>query len=207
MPATWLDDPKLARYAEILASVGVERGLIGPREVDRLWERHILNCAVVADPETGLVPERTQVADVGSGAGLPGLVWAIIRADLAIYLVEPLLRRATFLSEIVTELNLSDRVTVLRTRSEDLGSDWTGVDVVTARAVARLEKLVPWTLPLVKPGGVLLALKGAGAADELVEAAGVIKECGGETGEVVSVGMGVVNPATTVVRVRRRTTG
>lgn len=207
MPATWLDDPKLARYAEILASVGVERGLIGPREVDRLWERHILNCAVVADPTAGLVPEHARVADVGSGAGLPGLVWAIIRADLVIYLVEPLLRRATFLTEIVSELDLSDRVVVLRTRSEDLGADWTGVDVVTARAVARLEKLVPWTLPLARPGGVLLAMKGAGAADELAEAAGVIEECGGEPGEVVTVGMDVVNPATTVVRIRRRTTG
>ena len=207
MPATWLDDPKLARYTEILASVGVERGLIGPREADRLWERHILNCAVVADPDAGFVPVNARVADVGSGAGLPGLVWTIIRADLGIYLVEPLLRRATFLTEIVTELDLSDRVTVLRTRSEDLGSDWTGVDVVTARAVARLEKLVPWTLPLLKPGGALLALKGAGAVDELVEAADVIEECGGEPGEVVTVGVGVVNPVTTVVRIRRRTTG
>lgn len=152
----------MTRYADILAGSGVERGMIGPREVERLWDRHLLNCGVVLER----VPQGARVADVGSGAGLPGLVWAIARPDLQVSLVEPLLRRTTFLSEVVDELAL-DNVAVVRARAEEVSEQF---DVVTARAVAALEKLVRWCWPLVGPGGVLLALKGQSAADELTDA-------------------------------------
>lgn len=196
----------LHAYAELLASAGVERGLIGPREVDRLWDRHILNCAVVTDPELGLVPDGASVTDVGSGAGLPGLVWALVRPDITVVMVEPLLRRSTFLSEAVEQLGLTDRVTVLRARAEELATSWPGSDVVTARAVAPLGKLAGWTLPLAKPGGALVALKGASAADEIQAATNEIRKLGGETPEIVLCGIGVIEPPTTVVKVIRRST-
>lgn len=144
--------------------MGVERGAIGPREADRLWERHLLNCLGVAE----LIEPNAEVIDVGSGAGLPGLVIALARPDLKITLLEPLLRRATMLSEFVAELNLGDRVTVVRGRAEDHQRRY---KYVTARAVAALTKLLPITWPLVAPGGTLLALKGEGAAREVEEAA------------------------------------
>lgn len=150
------------RYADVLAGAGVERGLIGPREIDRLWERHLLNCAVVAVR----CPEHSTVADVGSGAGLPGLVWAIARPDLHVTLVEPLLRRTQFLQEVVDELGLRN-VVVLRSRAEEVDDTY---DVVTARAVAGLDKLAKWCWPLVATGGVLLALKGRTAAEEIATA-------------------------------------
>lgn len=152
----------LEEYADILGTVGVERGLIGPREVPRVWHRHILNCAVVAVPG-GLVPTGAAVIDVGSGAGLPGLVWAVCRPDISVVLLEPMLRRTTFLSEVVPRLGLMN-VEVVRGRAESFAGD---AEVVTARAVAPLARLVEFCLPLVRPGGVLLALKGAGVADEI----------------------------------------
>lgn len=152
----------VTRYAEILAGDGVERGMIGPREVPRLWDRHLLNSGVVLPR----LPHGATVADVGSGAGLPGLVWAIGRPDLTVTLVEPLLRRTSFLDEVVAELGL-ENVRVLRARAEEVDETF---DVVTARAVAALEKLAKWCMPLVAPGGVLLALKGRSAADEVQQA-------------------------------------
>lgn len=152
----------VTRYAEILAGDGVERGMIGPREVPRLWDRHLLNSGVVLPR----LPHAATVADVGSGAGLPGLVWAIGRPDLSVTLVEPLLRRTSFLEEVVAELGL-ENVRVLRARAEEVDETF---DVVTARAVAALEKLAKWCMPLVAPGGVLLALKGRSAADEVQQA-------------------------------------
>ena len=152
----------VTRYAEILAGDGVERGMIGPREVPRLWDRHLLNSGVVLPR----LPHAATVADVGSGAGLPGLVWAIGRPDLTVTLVEPLLRRTSFLDEVVAELGL-ENVRVLRARAEEVDETF---DVVTARAVAALEKLAKWCMPLVAPGGVLLALKGRSAADEVQQA-------------------------------------
>lgn len=190
----------LLAYADLLASAGVERGLIGPREVPRLWDRHILNCLVVADPNLDLVPTSAVVADVGSGAGLPGVVWALARPDIRMVLVEPLLRRSEFLSEAVDRIGLTDRVAVVRGRAEDLGrsAEWTGVDVVTARAVAPLSKLLGWTIPLAKPGGRLVALKGESAqaeVDAALQAGG-----SGVTGlAVTQCGQGVVDPATVVV--------
>lgn len=191
----------LARYVELLATDGVVRGLIGPRETGRLWSRHVANCAVLEE----LVPTDARVADVGSGAGLPGLPLALVRPDLHVVLVEPLLRRATFLSEAVAELGLQDRVEVLRGRAEDQGG--LGVDVVTARAVAPLDRLAGWTLPLVRVEGVLLALKGEGAADEVRASQQALEKVGGGRAEVLACGVGVVEPPTTVVRVVRVTAG
>lgn len=193
--------PALATYVEVLASDGVEHGLIGPREVPRLWSRHILNCAVVADPDLGLVPASVRVADVGSGAGLPGLVWAITRPDLEIVLIEPLLRRSGFLSAATERLGLTERVTVLRGRAEDLvrQSTWRPVDVVTARAVAGLDKLLTWTIPLLTPGGQLVALKGSTANQEVSDAQTLARSLGVADLHVTTCGEGVVDPATTVV--------
>lgn len=195
--------PVLAGYAEILATDGVERGLIGPREVDRIWPRHLANCAVVAlDPIVGIPPE-CEVVDVGSGAGLPGVVWAVVRPDLAVTLVEPLLRRSTFLTEVVSRLGLSDRVTVIRARAEEVGQHF---DVVTARAVAPLDRLCQWTLPLCRVGGKLVAMKGTGAAGELAQAAPVIARLGGGRASVLSVGDSDRGTAT-VVTVSREASG
>lgn len=154
--------PVLELYVDILAAAGVERGLIGPREVPRLWDRHVLNSAVVAPA----LKAGDTVADVGTGAGLPGLVWSIIRPDISMVLIEPLLRRTKFLEEVIAELGLTN-TRVLRSRAEDVDEQF---DVVTARAVAHLDKLARWCLPLVKSGGRLLALKGQ-TADEEIKAA------------------------------------
>lgn len=154
----------LQRYAALLASEGVLRGLIGPREVPRLWDRHLINCGLLAP----LVPEGARVADLGSGAGLPGLVLALARPDLEVTLIEPMARRAAFLSEACAALE-AHHVTVVRGRAED----WTGparFEVVTARAVAPLAKLLTWAMPLVAPGGMLLAMKGTSAQEEIAAA-------------------------------------
>lgn len=186
-------------YVNLLATAGIERGLLGPREVPRLWERHLLNCAVVAD----LVPVEASVADIGSGAGLPGLVLAIRRPDLRVTLVEPLLRRSDFLREAVGLLGLRG-VDVVRARAEELADARdTGprFSVVTSRAVAPLNRLARWSLPLVAPDGVMLALKGSSAADELAGARRTIERLGGVDAGVVVVG---AEPDTaTVVRVWR----
>lgn len=191
----------MVRYAVLLSSAGVERGLIGPREVPRLWDRHLLNCAVAVP----LVPADADVIDVGSGAGLPGIVWAIARPDLRVTCLEPLQRRATFLEEVVTELDLTDRVHVVRARAEDIVRGRGPVTslrarVVTARAVAPLERLAGWTVPLLQPGGELLALKGRSAAEEVQGSATVLERLGIVSIEVVECGLGVVDPPTTVVR-------
>ena len=164
--------PLLRRYEHILATVGLERGLIGPREVDRLWERHIMNSAVVE----ACVPEGATVIDVGSGAGLPGIPLAIVRPDVHVTLLEPLLRRSRFLEETVETLGLVDRVSVVRGRAED--AVVAPASVVTARAVAPLERLIGWCWPLVRPGGQLVALKGERAAAEVEEAAPTLKKRG-----------------------------
>lgn len=162
----------LEQFADILATAGLDRGLLGPREIDRLWDRHLLNCVVVVDPLAGVVPLGSRVADVGSGAGLPGLAWAITRPDLRVTLVEPLLRRSLFLVETVKALGLDSRVDVVRARAEDVRheSAWTPADIATARAVAPLRRLLDWTVPLLRSSGTLIALKGQSAADEVAEA-------------------------------------
>jgi 16S rRNA (guanine527-N7)-methyltransferase len=190
-----------ARFAELLATEGIARGLIGPREVPRLWDRHLSNCAVV----TELLPDGAHVVDVGSGAGLPGIPLAIRRPDLAVTLVEPKQRRVEFLVELVDLLGLGDRVRVVRGRAEDedvrerVGrTQW-----VTARAVAPLDRLVGWCLPLLRPGGTLLALKGASASDEVAAYMQAVSRSGADHVEIVSCGTGVVEEPTTVVAIRR----
>lgn len=154
---------ELSRYVDILASRGIEWGLLGPREGDKLWQRHIANSVALNDA----IPQGVEVADVGSGAGLPGIPVAITRPDLRVTLIEPLLRRANFLTLAVEELGLEDRVEVLRARAEDTKRRY---DVVVCRAVAPLTKLLGWTTPLFADGGQLLALKGESAEQEIRDA-------------------------------------
>lgn len=153
----------IRQYVDILVSRGVDWGLIGPREIGRLWERHILNSIALES----LIPEGCRVADVGSGAGLPGIPLAILRPDLEMTLIEPMLRRSNFLTEALDELGLDDRVTVVRGRAEDADLH---VDVVVSRAVAKLATLINWTADLIVESGSLLALKGQSADDEVVKA-------------------------------------
>jgi 16S rRNA (guanine527-N7)-methyltransferase len=190
------------RYAEHLATTGVERGLIGPREAPRVWDRHLLNCAVVAE----LVPHGARVVDVGSGAGLPGIPLALARPDLRIVLVEPLARRVTWLREMVADLGL--RIEVERGRAEETAvrRRWEGADVVTARAVAPLARLAEWALPLLRPGGRLLAIKGASAPFEVERDGSAVRRAGGGRPRVVRCGLDVVEPPSTVVVVERLAT-
>jgi 16S rRNA (guanine527-N7)-methyltransferase len=190
--------PIAVAYARLLATDGVVRGLIGPREVDRIWERHLLNCVVIA----GLIPSGASVTDVGSGAGLPGIVLAVARPDLAVVLVEPLARRTAFLSEVVSDLGLC-RVSLVRARAEEAVKDVRPADVVTARAVAPLDRLTAWCLPLARIGGRMLAVKGASAADEVVRHREVVGRLGGGTPLIRSCGAGLLATPTTVVEVTR----
>jgi 16S rRNA (guanine527-N7)-methyltransferase len=195
--------PLAEKYAALLASEATVRGLIGPREVPRLWERHLLNCAVITD----LMPAGSTVCDVGSGAGLPGIVLAIRRPDLLVTLLEPLLRRTAFLELAVSTMGLTN-VQVHRGRAEELHNkpSWAGgFDVVTSRAVAPMDRLARWSLPLVRPDGLLLAMKGSSAGDELGSAMPVIRRLGGATAVIESVGAEWVDPPVTVVRVQRST--
>src|SRR4051812_7418939 len=183
-------------YAEALATTGAERGLIGPREVPRIWDRHLLNCVALAE----LVPPDIELADVGSGAGLPGLPIAIARPDVTVYLVEPLLRRVVWLREIVLQLGLAN-VEIIRSRANAVAETGRVFDVVTARAVAPLPGLLGLCLPLVRPGGELLAMKGDSAAEELIEAEPTLKQLGAVEWSVALCGQGVLATPTTVVRV------
>jgi 16S rRNA (guanine527-N7)-methyltransferase len=174
--------PQVERYHDLLAGPGVERGLIGPRETPRLWERHLLNCVGLCE----LIEDGQVVLDLGSGAGLPGLVLALLRPQVQVVLVEPLLRRAAFLTEAVEELDLRNTL-VRRSRAEDLHGSLL-VDVVTARAVAPVDRLAGWALPLLHPGGRLLALKGAKAAEELGAAVPALRRLGARSWSVIEVG-------------------
>lgn len=182
-------------YARLLATDGVVRGLIGPREVPRLWERHLLNCGALAN----LMPSGATVADIGSGAGLPGLVLAIARPDLQLTLIEPLLRRTTFLDEVVVGLGLSN-VRVVRGKAEAMHGH-ERFDVVTSRAVAPLERLLTWSMPLVAPEGALIALKGSAIVEEIEQARSVLRQFGCSEPEVVPVGEGLIPDPTLAVRV------
>lgn len=162
--------PALHVYEDRLATAGLERGLIGPRELDRLWDRHILNSAVL---ET-LIPHGVTVIDVGSGAGLPGIPLSLVRPDLRVVLLEPLLRRSVFLQQTVDLLGIGDRVNVVRGRAEE--KPVPPAEIVTARAVAPLDKLITWCWPLVKRGGRLVALKGERAQQEIEEAAATLRK-------------------------------
>jgi 16S rRNA (guanine527-N7)-methyltransferase len=187
---------KARRYVELLATDGVTRGLIGPRETSRLWDRHLLNCALVAE----LVPDEGELVDIGSGAGLPGIVLAMLRPRLHVVLLEPLLRRSVFLEECVRALDLPN-ATVVRARAEEKAASRISADVATARAVAPLERLVGWAAPLLRPGGQLLAIKGQSAAAELEAAEPVLSRLGVQSAEVLEAGHGRVVATTTIVRV------
>lgn len=172
-------EKEIVGYAAFLLTEGIERGLLGPQEGDRIWERHIFNSLPVAT----LIPEGASVIDIGSGAGLPGIPLALSRPDISMTLIEPLQRRVDFLNEAVVGLN----ITVLRGRAEDFTL---ASDVVTARAVAPLEKLAKITRHLIKKGGVLLAIKGESAAQEALSVKGAelheITLAGMPVGRVIS---------------------
>ncbi|WP_373319489.1 16S rRNA (guanine(527)-N(7))-methyltransferase RsmG [Rugosimonospora africana] len=196
--------PLARQYADLLATDGVIRGLIGPREAPRIWDRHLLNCAAMAE----LVQAGAAVVDVGSGAGLPGVVLAIARPDLTVVLVEPLARRTLFLTEAVARLDLQERVSVVRGRAEELvrgplAGQVSPGDVVTARAVAPMDRLAAWCLPLASVGGRLLALKGASAADEVETHRDAIGRLGGGTPVIRECGAGLLEQPATVVEVVR----
>lgn len=194
--------PLLLRYARWLADAGTVRGLIGPREVSRLWDRHLLNSTVVEE----LLPPGIRLVDIGTGAGLPGLAVAIVRPDLRVDLVESLLRRTDFLSEVVADLGLTDRVRVVRGRAEDKSViEAVGdAEVVTARAVAPLDKLVRWSFPLLARDGSLIAMKGSTAESELAEHSTAVRRARAEVVGVVECGAGVVEPPTRIIHLIKK---
>ena len=187
------------RFAELLAEQGVTRGLIGPREVDRLWPRHLLNSAVLAE----LVPSGARVVDVGSGAGFPGIPLALARPDLEITLLEPMARRVRWLDEVARELSLAVLIERGRAEERTVRARLAGFDVATARAVAPLGRLTGWCLPLVRPGGQLLALKGERAAEELDDEREMVRRAGGEDARLAWCGEDVVQTPTTVVVIQK----
>jgi len=184
------------RYVEHLATSGIERGLLGPREVPRLWSRHVLNCAVIEE----VMDKNAEVADVGSGAGLPGLCLAIARPDLKLTLIEPLERRCIWLSEVIEDLGLTN-VTVMRGRAEQM-VDVVNARYVTARAVSALTNLAGLTIPLLHGQGELIAIKGRSAAEEIAKATKAIRKLGGKETEVLTVGETILAEPTTVVRIK-----
>jgi 16S rRNA (guanine527-N7)-methyltransferase len=187
------------RYAELLADTGVEWGLLGPHEIERIWERHLLNCGVVVE----LLEPGERVADIGSGAGLPGVALAIAEPRLDVVLIESLLRRSEFLRMVVTELELG--VEVLRGRAEDpaVRESAGGCDAVVSRAVAPLDKVARWSMALLRPGGRMLAIKGERAPAELREHRRVLTSLGAADARVVECGVKHLSPPTTVVVARR----
>jgi 16S rRNA (guanine527-N7)-methyltransferase len=193
--------PQAIEFASLLATDGVERGLLGPREVPRLWERHLLNCAVVAE----LIPDGADVVDVGSGAGLPGIVLALLRPAGRMTLLEPMLRRTTFLEACVQRLELA-HVAIRRGRAEELAGT-IRADVATSRAVAPLDRLIPLSVGVLRPGGTVLAIKGRDAAAELGHASPVLRRLGVRSADVVQAGQGIVEPPATVVRILTGETG
>ena len=192
--------PAAVAYAKMLAGPGVERGLIGPGETGRLWERHLLNSAVVAELVPTAADGSLRLADLGSGAGLPGIVLAIMLPGVQVMLVEPMARRTAFLTECAETLGLPN-VRVFRGRAEDLAGELEA-DVVTSRAVARLDRLAGLAVGLARPGGLVLAMKGASAQEELRQAERELRRLGARDAEVVLAGSGVVDPPATVVRFR-----
>lgn len=186
------------RYAQILAGAGVERGLLGPREVDRLWDRHILNSAAVAE----LLDPGDRIADIGSGAGLPGIPLALARPDLRLTLIEPLLRRSDFLREVVDDLGLE--ITIVRGRAEDrsVRQQVGEMDAVVSRAVASLDKLTKWSMPLLRRGGRMVAIKGERAEEEIREHRRVMASLGAVDVRVMRCGADYLDPPATAVVAR-----
>ena len=187
------------RYAELLAASGVERGLIGPREVDRLWDRHLLNSVVVAE----VLPRSARVVDLGSGAGLPGIPLAIARPDLSVTLLESMVRRVEWLEHVASTLGLGVTVVCGRAEEPAIKRRINGADVVVARAVAPLAKLCEWSLPLLRHGGSLVAMKGASAAEEVARDRQAVLRAGGGEPRIMSCGVNVLSDPATVVVVDR----
>lgn len=184
----WLESQReiLQPFHDILATDGVTRGVIGPREQERLWSRHLFNCAAVADPTVNLVPQAAMVVDVGTGGGLPGLVWALVRPDVRMILVEPLQRRIAFLNDAAARLGIEDRVELHAIRAQDY--EGPAGDVVTSRALSSLADITQWSLPLLASGGAIVAMKGARAGAELSEARESIQRMGIGSARVVRIG-------------------
>ena len=187
------------RFTADLALFGEQLGLIGPLEASRLWSRHVINCALVGP----YLRSGGRVGDVGSGAGLPGLVLAIARPDVHLVLIEPMERRTDWLLAETQRLGLTN-VTVLRARAEEVAAtgalDAGRFDQVTARAVSALSKLIPLVTPLVRPEGELLFLKGARVHDEITAAASVMRKHRVHDVEVLELGAGVVAEVTRLFR-------
>lgn len=186
-------------YAEILATTGVERGLLGPREVDRVWDRHLLNSAAVAE----LLTDSERVVDIGSGAGLPGIPLAIARPDRDVALVEPLLRRSEFLKEVVAQLGLAVEVVRGRAKEPGIRERFGERDVAVSRAVAALDKLTKWSMPLLRPGGRMIALKGERAPGEVEEHRRGMAALDAVDVRVVTCGASYLRPPATVVVAQR----
>ncbi|MHA7134498.1 16S rRNA (guanine(527)-N(7))-methyltransferase RsmG [Oerskovia turbata] len=189
--------PLVAQFASMLHDQGELRGLIGPREVSRIWERHILNSAAVVQ----FLPEQGTIADIGSGAGLPGIVIAAMRPEAHVLLIEPMERRCAWLSEVISELELSN-VDVKRGRAEEYHGAFQ-CDAVTSRAVAALEKLARMSLPLVERGGEMVVLKGRNVSQEIEPARKVLRKYKTEEPEILEAMSVAGVEATTVLRVRR----
>lgn len=191
---------KAIAYHGLLATAGSIRGFMGPREIPKLWDRHILNCAVIGEA----MDHGARVADIGSGAGLPGIPLALARPDLSITLIEPLLKRSVFLDEVVDALEL-DNVRVIRGRAEEkfVRAQLGPIDIVTSRAVAPLGKLAGWSLPLLSKGGRMIAMKGTSVHEELERDQALIAKAGGGMAEIFSVGKQLPEP-TTLIAIRKR---
>lgn len=190
--------PLAQRYVEHLSTTGLEHGLLGPREVPRMWSRHLLNCAVLGPA----LPDGATVADVGSGSGLPGLAAALVRDDLEFTLIEPMERRVDWLDTVVKDLGV-ENVSIIRARAEEV-ADEVMADVVTARAVSALKKLIPLTVPLLDDDGQLMFIKGRSAAEEITAADKVLRKHRLRTPSVELLGEGLLEEPTTMVRVKRR---
>lgn len=191
--------PRAQQFVELLAAAGVERGLIGPREVERLWDRHLLNSAVAGER----IAKKATVVDLGSGAGLPGIPLILARPDLRVTMLEPMARRVAWLEEVVEALSLS--ATIVRGRAEEpaIKQRLAGADVVIARAVAPLDRLWRWSAPLLRPGGRLVAIKGESAEAEIARDGAAITRTGGGHLSVHRCGVGMLEVPTTIIEIER----
>jgi 16S rRNA (guanine527-N7)-methyltransferase len=190
------------RYAQILAGAGVERGLLGPREVGRLWDRHILNSAAIVE----LLDTGERIADIGSGAGLPGIPLALARPDLRLTLIEPLLRRSDFLREVADDLDLDIEIVRGRAEERSVRQQVGEMDAVVSRAVASVDKLTKWSMPLLRPDGRMIAIKGERADEEIREHRRVMTSLGAVDVRVMRCGADFLDPPVTAVVARREST-